>query len=217
MRIVAISDLHGHLPAAMPTCDLLIIAGDICPDYRGSGSRAAAQVLGVADRQAAWLHTQFTPWIEQQPARARIVCWGNHDYVGELIDDVLSDTSVIVLTDAATVVDGLRVYGTPWTYFAPDSWAFDIEEDRLAIAMQAIPDADVLVTHGPPLGVLDRTTDGRHAGSAALADAVARVRPRVHVFGHIHEGRGQHGHSFNVAILDAGYRPYRAPFVVIDM
>jgi Icc-related predicted phosphoesterase len=217
VRIVATSDLHGYLPAGLPACDLLIVAGDICPDFRGSGSRAAAQAFGVAARQEAWLRERFTPWLEQQPARASIVCWGNHDYVGESCRDLLPSGFGTVLTDTSCVVDGLRIYATPWTHFAPEAWAFDLEDDRLAVAMEAIPEVDVLVTHGPPYGVLDRTIDGIHAGSRALAQATRRVRPRIHLFGHIHEGRGQLGQSYNVAALDAGYRPYRDPFAVIDM
>lgn len=46
------------------------------------------------------------------------------------------------------------------------------------------------MTHGPPRGVLDRTKLGDERGCVWLRNAVERVRPRVHAFGHIHEGRG---------------------------
>ena len=100
----------------------------------------------------------------------------------------------------------------------PDLWAFDVPTHRLAAYAEAIPTGiDILVTHGPPRGVLDRVVSGERVGSSALADAVARVRPRLHVFGHIHEARGQKGSSYNVSVADERYRPYDLPVTVIDL
>jgi Icc-related predicted phosphoesterase len=113
----------------------------------------------------------------------------------------------------------VRVYGTPWTYYAPEMWAFDVRPAGLDAAMECIPDdVEILVTHGPPRGVLDRTVDGTRAGSRALASALPRLRSlRAHVFGHIHEGRGRDGVHHNVAVLDAYYRPYAMPVAVTDL
>jgi Icc-related predicted phosphoesterase len=215
MRIVAISDLHGWLPPDVPDCDLLVIAGDVCPDFRGAGSRV--WLRRMAERQADWLGAKLVPWLEQAPAREVVMCWGNHDDVGE-VPALVPPMPAYLLTDEARDVQGLRVYGTPWTHFAPECWAFDLSLAGLAASTERIPDdVDLLVTHGPAYGVLDRVVDGRRAGSRALGDTIARVRPRAHVFGHIHEARGQDGISYNVSVLDVQYRPYPLRLATIDL
>jgi hypothetical protein len=52
------------------------------------------------------------------------------------------------------------------------------------------PSVDIMITHGPPAGVLDTVVNGGSVGCEGLFAAVKRARPRVHVFGHIHEGYG---------------------------
>lgn len=218
MRIVAISDLHGYLPATVPRCDLLVIAGDVCPDFEGSGNRARAKALRVSEQQADWLQSAFAPWISRLPAAAAVMCWGNHDYVGEELPTDLLNLPVVLLTDNSCLIQGLTVYGTPWTTFAPTMWAFDVTADQVAARSLAIPsDVDILVSHGPALGVLDATLSGERAGSPALLEATKRIEPRLHLFGHIHEARGVQGFSYNVSLLDVRYRPYPLPLTEIDL
>ncbi len=77
---------------------------------------------------------------------------------------------------------------------------------------------EILLTHGPPMGILDRTYRGEHVGCEELTAAVARVRPKLHVFGHIHECAGelvQDGVRYvNAAICDLRYQPVLPPIVV---
>lgn len=216
MRIVAISDLHGNLPVEVPPADLLVLAGDICPDVPGSARPGQRHVAGL--RQALWLRDAFAPWVAHLSVGRVVVCWGNHDFVGELPEREVPPLGVEIVTDREIDVAGVRLYATPWTFTMPDVWAFDIPPTKLERYMQAIPDGvDILVTHGPPLGVLDRVVSGERVGSHALADAVARVRPKLHVFGHIHEARGRERTSYNVAFVDERYRPYPLPLVEIDL
>jgi Icc-related predicted phosphoesterase len=76
-----------------------------------------------------------------------------------------------------------------------------------------------LITHGPPQGHGDLTSRGERAGCQDLLDALRRIRPRLHVFGHIHEGAGQtrEGDTLcvNASICDLAYRPAN-PAVVLD-
>ena len=206
MRIVALSDLHGYLPPNVPAADLVLIAGDVCPDAAGPGD------------QLFWLHHHFAPWAERLRARAKVMCWGNHDFVGEMLPASSRALPVEAVTDRKVSVLGLTIYATPWTCTVPGVWAFDVQPKQLAVHMEKIPDGiDILMTHGPPYGVLDRVVSGHRVGSTALAAAVARVGPRLHVFGHIHEARGQEGSSYNVAIVDERYEPYQLPLTVIDL
>jgi Icc-related predicted phosphoesterase len=79
---------------------------------------------------------------------------------------------------------------------------------------------DVLVTHGPPFGVLDQsrpTTD--HLGCEELAEVVEKVAPRLHVFGHIHGGQGRvHGSNgcefVNTSVLNEMYLLAQEPQIV---
>ncbi|PWY95550.1 hypothetical protein BO94DRAFT_552442 [Aspergillus sclerotioniger CBS 115572] len=93
----------------------------------------------------------------------------------------------------------LRVYASPYT---PEfcEWAFGYErgEDRFNSPgvgpVNPVPDypgVDIMVTHGPPYGILDQVVPGHvSVGCEHLYRAVKRARPRLHVFGHIHEGHG---------------------------
>ncbi|MCJ1407989.1 hypothetical protein MMC19_002061 [Ptychographa xylographoides] len=94
------------------------------------------------------------------------------------------------------------IYTSPYT---PEfyGWAFAYErhEDRYSPSkavsqfkattpIPSFPAIDILLTHGPPYGILDETSHGDNAGCENLLAAVGRCRPRVHCFGHIHEGYG---------------------------
>ena len=83
-------------------------------------------------------------------------------------------------------------------------------------------DTAVLITHGPPFGIRDRNVTGEFTGCRDLLAAITRVRPRLHVFGHIHEGAGTQVHSalgttfVNASMLGAGYDVACKP-IVIDL
>lgn len=63
--------------------------------------------------------------------------------------------------------------------------------DRASLYAKIPEEVDILITHGPPHGILDRrTADANHAGCPQLLEAVTRLKPKVHVFGHVH---GAHG------------------------
>ena len=77
MRIVALSDQHGFLPD-IPACDLLIVAGDVCPDRFGP-------FMAVHDphQQQAWFDREVRPWLAAAPATHKLLTWGNHDWCGQ--------------------------------------------------------------------------------------------------------------------------------------
>ena len=79
-------------------------------------------------------------------------------------------------------------------------------------------DTDVLITHGPPYGILDVTDERQKVGCEELMKAVLRVQPKVHIFGHIHEAYGEHQtkltHFVNACNCDIYYRCVQKPIVV---
>ena len=205
MRVVAVSDLHGELPA-IPSCDLLLVAGDICPLDDHS-----------EDVQRTHLEGPFADWLEQAPADAIVGVAGNHDLIAEDEPALLAGLPWRYLCDDETEVAGLRIWGSPFAVTYGD-WAFMESEAALERRFAAIPgELDVLLVHGPPFGVLDHAVRGVDTGSHALRAAVLRARPAVAVFGHIHEARGDdrlgETRCLNVSLLDERYVVRHAPTV----
>lgn len=203
MRIVAVADTHTFTEdLRVPDGDVFVHAGDM-----GRGGE-----LEELQRVAAWLRSL--------PHRHKVVVAGNHDWSlapctqretlcraciarglhrcdpssVERGRDLFAD--MIYLQDERVVVDGLAFYGSPWQ---PEfgGWAFNLRRGAaLAEKWALIPDSiDVLITHGPPMDIGDRSPMGGRAGCADLRARVAEVRPRLHLFGHIHQDGGvwQHG------------------------
>jgi Icc-related predicted phosphoesterase len=92
-------------------------------------------------------------------------------------------------------------------------------EERRRIYSKILNDTDVLISHGPPRGILDRSPGSSfHAGDQELLDAVTRVKPRLHFFGHIHAAHGLLGTQDtlfgNAALLGPGGDIDKQPIVV---
>lgn len=99
-------------------------------------------------------------------------------------------TNCTYLEDSEIVIYGIKIYGTPWQ---PEfcKWAFNVPRGEPCLSKwELIPsDTDILVTHTPPVGHGDLCCSGVRAGCVELLSTVQnRVKPKYHVFGHIHEG-----------------------------
>ncbi|CAG5127500.1 unnamed protein product, partial [Candidula unifasciata] len=101
-------------------------------------------------------------------------------------------TNCIYLLDSCVQVCGVQIYGSPWQpKFG--GWAFNLKRGAACLdKWNKIPeDTDILMTHGPPVGHGDLCSDGMRAGCVELLHTIQhRVRPKYHLFGHIHEGYG---------------------------
>lgn len=205
MRIVCLSDTHGrHGEIDVPDGDLLVVTGDLT-------KRGTREQLEAVDR-----------WLGTLRHRHKVVIAGNHDFVLEERPEAARwITNAVYLQDEGTTIEGLRVYGSPWQPRFFD-WAFNLDRGApLRAVWDRIPAGiDVLLTHGPPRGILDRTVRGEEVGCDDLREAVFRVRPRLHVFGHIHEAYGEVTHQgirfVNASICTIGYVPSHPP-VVVDL
>jgi Icc-related predicted phosphoesterase len=157
------------------------------------------------------------------PHRHKLVIAGNHDWCFERSAGrcrrLLRDATY--LQDEGIEIGGLHFYGSPWTPWFY-SWAFNLHRGQEIRAkwLQIPHTTDVLITHGPPLGIGDRTQEGEQTGCMDLLEIIESVAPRVHIFGHIHEGAGVYqkdGTTFvNASSVDRSYRLAHEP-VVIDL
>ncbi|MBU4485124.1 metallophosphoesterase, partial [bacterium] len=100
-------------------------------------------------------------------------------------------------------------------------WAFNLPEDDLRKKFARIPDnIDILITHGPPYGILDSIPAEKNLGSKALLEKVLQVKPKYHIFGHIHHGYGEYIDAnnninfMNVSLLDEGYNFVNEPKII---
>lgn len=142
----------------------------------------------------------------------------------DAVKAILTEADVpglVYLEDSGAVVAGLRFWGSPWQPEFCD-WAFNLERgEPCREKWRLIEPCDVLVTHGPALGHGDQCSDGARAGCVDLLETIqTRVRPAVHVAGHIHEGYGVTTDGattyINASTCTLRYRPTN-PAVVWDV
>jgi len=214
-RIVCLSDTHNfHEQIAVPDGDILIHSGDA--------------TINGSDQEVV----EFIYWFANLPHRRKIFVAGNHDWLFEVDNRharrLLSETNIVYLQDSSTVTEGLNIYGSPWQPRFFD-WAFNLNRGaEMAEKWRLIPDdIDILITHGPPNGILDlvpRKGWDENAGCEELRKKVEDIaklgRLKLHIFGHIHCGYGTHeefGVRFvNASNCDESYQPSQPP-IVIDL
>eukprot|EP00927_Polykrikos_kofoidii_P050068 TRINITY_DN44010_c0_g1_i1.p1 TRINITY_DN44010_c0_g1~~TRINITY_DN44010_c0_g1_i1.p1 ORF type:complete len:382 (-),score=24.98 TRINITY_DN44010_c0_g1_i1:269-1414(-) len=171
-RLVAISDthsLHRQLPP-LPKGDLLVH----CGDFTNNGT------VGEYSDFGSWLAR-----VSEEGFGDRVFCLaGNHDAPQKMtvLRNYLSRAELLQSQMAKRRLCplGLRMFGQSW----PDHGRC-LPRNGLPR-----PRIDVLLSHSPPRGVLDQNINGEHCGSSALLELLKQDRPRLHLFGHIHEGYG---------------------------
>lgn len=183
MRVVHISDTHNWLrQIVVPAGDVLVHSGD------------ATRCNTLRELRA------FAGRMHRLPHRHKIFVPGNHD--GLVADPDLCqrlfDSSVTVLIDAGVTIEGVHFYGMPWVCGTAgnfNSFTLPAGSAQLANACRQIPEnVDVLVTHGPAEGILDKDHTGQSRGCHVLRRYLAhmqpRENPRYHLFGHVHASYG---------------------------
>jgi Icc-related predicted phosphoesterase len=204
MKIVCISDTHGlHRQVDVPEGDILLHAGDV-------SKRGKEQEI-----------KEFNDWLGELPHPHKVVIAGNHDFLFEenpkLAEPLI--TNAIYLNDSFLEIDGLKIWGSPISPWYHD-WAFNRKRGaEIKKHWDLIPEGiDILITHGPPFGIMDYTFTGHTVGCEELTKAIERVKPKIHLFGHIHEGYGQVQTErtlyINASNLDLNYRAVNKAVVV---
>ena len=204
MKVVCMSDIHGRMNFSVPTGDVVVFAGDF---------------IRLRQQQMIQLF-QFNTWLGSLPVKHKIVIAGNHDEILEKDPEARKHiTNAIYLQDESVTIDGVKFYGSPYQPRFYD-WAFNLDRgEQLIQKWKLIPDdTDVLITHTPPVDILDCDRNGFPLGCYDLREAIKRVRPKLHVFGHIHEGYGMRdieGTTFiNASLCDRTYEVVRKPIVI---
>lgn len=213
-RLTTANDVRsGNRPIDLPGGDLLIHAGDFMSS-------------GYSKHEA----TDFFHWFDSiDNYTTKIFIAGNHDRMMQLDPDwatgiltgyktidYLEDDELVEYGDGPNGDQGgnVRIYGSPWQ---PEfyNWAYNLPRGgwELEQKWNDIPaNTDILITHGPAYGFLDDVEGRRgvHLGCELLAKRIETIRPKIHVCGHIHSGRGHywdgHTHFFNASVLDEQYR-----------
>jgi len=215
MRLVITSDCHGYLERAeLPPGDILVLGGDLFANHSPDPDRDAAFQLNDL--------LQLDEFCNGLDYGRILMIAGNHDWIFERDRSASRRLkNITYLEDSSIVIEGVKFYGSP---HQPEffDWAFNLPRGgaELARYWSLIPDdTDVLITHGPPFGILDRPFGKRPpAGCELLAKRVQEVRPKVHAFGHIHGGYGrqQVGPTLflNASLCDETYEPVNPPHVV---
>lgn len=214
VRIVFISDTHAEHEkhGLLPCGDILIHAGDFTKKNPPKAEE----------------YKDFVDWFGSQPHNHKIVISGNRDnfmdthtslkhdinagfWMNQMQKYVKETKYIKYLEDSHYAIDlnfdsevknmKIHIYGTPWTgLFGKPGKAFQIPRPELSDKWEKIPpDMDILVSHMPPFGILDKNASGMKCGCPILSKSVKeRVKPRIHVFGHIHES---YGHIFQDGVL----------------
>lgn len=211
MKLCVLSDTHNNFNFDIPASDILIHAGDF------DALNNISELLS------------FVSWFRQFKANHKIVIAGNHDgYIAKynnITRLVFHENNIIYLENSVCEVEGLKIYGSPMT---PEfnNWYFMAERgEQMKRYWDMIPNGiDILITHGPPLGILDYTpyhkekTDNEHAGCEELLKAVNRIKPRYHIFGHIHGSNGIFRDNstlfINASVLDEEYKLRFEPKII---
>ena len=223
MKIVFISDTHSlEYQVQVPDGDILVH----CGDFMNTGREIHELYL-------------FSNWWNLLPHKHKILVYGNHDVMAQkepaLVEAAFENTHILL--DSGVEIEGIKFWGSPYTPdFYRDQWAFNASRgDEIKQHWDLIPYAtDVLLTHGPPFGILDQMILGcterpkgypshfsdpsEHLGCEDLAEAVYKICPKIHSFGHIHGSYGtqQFGNVkfINASQVDEKYRVVNKPIVV---
>lgn len=215
MKISIISDTHNKhklLTGDLPGGSLLLHAGDISS-------------MGYEHEIR-----EFAKWYDGLNYDNKIFIAGNHDWgfqnnvdkVKEIVD--FYKTITYVQDQLHTVQDDngteVKIWGSPWQ---PEfyNWAFNLPNGgwELEQKWNDIPEGiDILITHGPAWGILDDVEGrrGQHLGCELLANRIKKIKPKIHICGHIHSGHGHyfdgHTHYFNASALNERYLYAHTPW-----
>lgn len=179
MKIVCISDTHQHhKKIKVPECDMIIHAGDFT--YHGELDEVS----------------KFLDWYGDQKAKYKLLICGNHEVEiskqpFQLLQQMCENRGINILNNTHMIIEGLTIFGSPNSNKFGHGWAYNSTEEELEnIYNSILPNTDIIITHGPAYGNLDKCPGG-NVGSKALKKRISELENlKLHVTGHVHESRG---------------------------
>lgn len=192
MKICCLSDIHGNLPV-IPECDILLLAGDYSP-------------MHSKDIFTDWFLIDFVSWLKECKQRCKYIVGiaGNHDFFFDnnfypkniklnyiynfYKNTVNKHENWYYLENSSVNIEGFNIYGTPYQKRFYD-WAFNLDEEELNKNFEKIPEnTDIILTHGPPCGILDKSVySDERIGSLSLKERALEINAKLVVFGHNHD------------------------------
>ncbi|MES2196238.1 MAG: metallophosphoesterase [Pseudomonadota bacterium] len=194
MRILAFSDLHRDAARAEAIVN---------------ESHGADVVVGAGDFASCGQGHEDTLNVLRRMTVPFVLVPGNHDDLGALFAACADWPLAHLLHGQSVVIDGVPFFGIGLGsgVIDPERWNMVLDEAEAEQMLTLCPARAVLVSHSPPLGIADQQKDGRHAGSAALRDAIVQHQPRITICGHVHNAWGQSGTIGQTPVHNIGPKP----------
>jgi len=204
MKILCLSDIHEEYNFLLPQeseYDIVIIAGDTFINN---------------DKQSI---INFNKWVTSNFNKPVILIAGNHDELFVDQNNIPDIKNLHYLFNSSIKIENYTIYGSPYT---PRFGFFPFMEDKYTIKkiwQNIDKDTNILVTHGPPFNILDKTSGGVSAGCSELLNQIKQLEHlKLHIFGHIHEGYGEttvdNIKFVNASICDKRYYPNNKPRII---
>lgn len=198
MKIVALSDTHNqhNTIKKLPYGDVLVH----CGDFTNYGTMEELD--------------SFVQWYSKQPHPYKIIVWGNHEIPLFYDKNNYLFEDIIVLCNQSVTIEGVKFWGHPamppeYMDYDKVPWLFDSYQSSDYVMSQIPPDTNIVLTHSPPYGILDRNRLGYYIGNEELlVHLTDRIKPKICIFGHLHNPGlyiNENGTFFyNVAMCDEG-------------
>ncbi|MDP1585051.1 MAG: metallophosphoesterase [Bradyrhizobium sp.] len=194
MRILAFSDLHRDAARAAAIVD---------------ESGGADVVVGAGDFASCGEGHEDTLSVLRRMTVPFVLVPGNHDDFDALRAACAGWPLAHLLHGQSVLIGGVAFFGIGLGsgVIDPEPWNKVLDEAEAARMLTHCPAHAVLVSHSPPHGIADLQKDGRHAGSAALRDAIELRQPRITICGHVHNAWGQSGTIGQTPVHNIGPNP----------
>lgn len=204
MKIVAVGDLHGDLANLWAVLDRERPDGLLCVGDWGDPGQVSESM-----------------WADLLARVPVLTVFGNHDDLPLLAALRNADGSAVLLGqgERRDGFCGLSVAGVSGIWAKSHRLPHYVTDDDVAgwaASLAAGPGVDVLLTHGCPLGVADRTPSGRPGGQRCFLDLLQAVRPRVHLCGHLHAAQRRDLADPPAAALNTGALPHAGQYVLLE-